>query len=318
MIPVSLRAERRWIVARLETVNGRLTKVPYRADDPSRKASTTDPATWADFETALRAMREHGLLLGFVLGGGFVGVDLDHCVNDGVIEPWAAEIIDLLDSYTEFSVSGTGIHVICRGTLPTGGRRKGQIEVYDAARYFVMTGDVVRVATIEDRTAALAALHARIFGYGPSPDSLAALGVDPNDQRGKENIEPSDLPRPVTCSDDELIALAQHAANGAKFSRLWNGDTSLHGGDDSVADLALCTMLAFWTQCDDERIDRLFRRSKLYRRKWERRDYRKRTISRAVAATGETYQPPVELPDLPLEAETPADMDLTTADVEFI
>ena len=60
--------------------------------------------------------RRLGLLLGFVLGDGFVGVDKDHCRNaeTGAIEPWALAIVEQLDSYTEISVSGTGVHVICR------------------------------------------------------------------------------------------------------------------------------------------------------------------------------------------------------------
>ena len=140
-IPAELRSERRFVVARIEMVNGRLTKVPYCAVEPSRKASSTDPATWADFETARRAVaNDPRLVMGFVLGGGFVGIDLDHCVVNGEIEPWAAEIIAALNSYSELSVSGTGVHIICRGTLPGSGRRKGRIEMYDAARFFVMTG----------------------------------------------------------------------------------------------------------------------------------------------------------------------------------
>lgn len=305
-IPFALRNERRWIVARLERVNGRMTKVPYDASHPTRHASTTDPRSWRDFETARRAVEQDAtLLLGFVLGGGFVGGDWDHCRNPetGVIEPWATTTITMLDSYTETSISGTGVHVICRGKLPAAERHRtgkagkyppvpagSEVEMYDHGRYFVMTGHVIRDSSVEERTPALATLHRSLFG---APASSDVADFDPNDQRGKENITDADVLRPITCSDDELIARITNSGQGEKFSRLWAGDTSLHGGDHSVADLALCTILAFWTQRDAERIDRLFRQSKLCRTKWEHRaDYRGWTISKAIAATAEAYQPP--------------------------
>ena len=142
-VVAGLAAERRWVGARLEPRDGRLTKVPYCASDPSRKASSTDPSTWSDFAMARRTVESGRLpLLGFMLGDGYVGVDLDKCRNaeTGATEPWALEIIELLDSYAEISVSGTGVHIIAKGALPPGGRRKGPIEMYDRARFFVMTG----------------------------------------------------------------------------------------------------------------------------------------------------------------------------------
>src|SRR5215204_5335498 len=87
--------------------------------------------------------------------------------------------------------------------------------------------------------------------------------------------------RSAPLSDEEIIERARAAANGAKFMRLWAGDTSEHGGDDSAADLALLGILGFWTQ-DPAQLDRIFRRSGLYREKWERADYREGTIIQAL------------------------------------
>jgi len=81
------------------------------------------------------------------------------------------------------------------------------------------------------------------------------------------------------------------ARNGASFTKLWNGDTSEYDGDDSRADLALCSMLAFWTGNNQDRIDTLFRQSGLYREKWERKDYREGTIAKAVENNHDTYKP---------------------------
>ena len=63
---------------------------------------------------------------------------------------------------------------------------------------------------------------------------------------------------------------------------LWRGDTSRFGGDHSRADQALCCHLAFWTNYDAERIDRLFRQSALMRPKWDSASYRRATLSKAL------------------------------------
>jgi primase-polymerase (primpol)-like protein len=81
------------------------------------------------------------------------------------------------------------------------------------------------------------------------------------------------MPSPALAelSDDDLIDRAKRARNGDRFTRLWAGNLSDYGGDHSRADAALCCMLAFWSNGDSDRIDRLFRRSGLMRDKWDRR-----------------------------------------------
>jgi putative DNA primase/helicase len=134
-VPAKMRAERRWVLHR--------DKVPYRVGQPHLAASVTDPSTWGTFDAALAdyaAARCDGI--GFVLGDGWVGVDLDKCRDpqSGDIAPKALAVVRGLNSYTEVSPSGTGLHIICRGTLPPGGRRNGGIELYDRDRYFTVTG----------------------------------------------------------------------------------------------------------------------------------------------------------------------------------
>jgi hypothetical protein len=109
------------------------------------------------------------------------------------------------------------------------------------------------------------------------------------EDHGNRNARlPPDFP------DEEIIALCRKAKNAAKFSDLFDaGDTAAYGGDDSSADLALISILAFYTQ-DEEQIDRIFSRSTLYRpEKWGKRsDYRRRTIAKALDLVTETYTPP--------------------------
>jgi hypothetical protein len=73
--------------------------------------------------------------------------------------------------------------------------------------------------------------------------------------------------------DAELLSVAFRGANGARIEALFRGDTSVVPGDRNAADLALCSMLGFYTGDDAARLDRLFRSSSLYRRKWDERHY---------------------------------------------
>ena len=126
------------------------SKIPL---DPrtGRYASITDSLTWGTFEEALRRAEEHGLGVGFVFSSGdpFVGVDLDKCRDpeSGEVAQWAQEIIEELDSYTEVSPSGTGVHIIVKGKLPkslnkTLKERGGKVEMYSQERFFTVTGNV--------------------------------------------------------------------------------------------------------------------------------------------------------------------------------
>jgi hypothetical protein len=94
--------------------------------------------------------------------------------------------------------------------------------------------------------------------------------------------------------NQDILEKARKARNGVKFSALYDrGDTSAYNNDDSFADLALCSMLAFWLQGDFNEIDGYFRRSALYRDKWERSDYRTNTINKAIDnRSGKYYTPP--------------------------
>jgi primase-polymerase (primpol)-like protein len=268
-LPPEIRASRRCVVWRAEVRAGRATKVPYLAACPSRRAAVDDPATWAPFAVALAAV-EAGFAdgVGIVLGAGLVGIDLDH-VRDpatGALDAEAARIVGDLDSYAEVSPSGTGVHVLCRGALPPGGRRRGSIEMYDRARYFTLTGEHVAGTprTLAERTAALAALHRRLFPPPPPPPRRPGGGI-PRD-------------------DAAVLARAHAARNAAKFAALWRGDWSGYASQ-SEADLALASLLAYWVDGDAAAVDRLFRQSGLARPKWDERrgelTYGARTIARA-------------------------------------
>lgn len=271
-IPLELRESPQWVTWKYEVRKGKETKVPYVAGD-ARRADSTDPATWRPFNLAVIHNGRDGIGYVFSEDDGRGGVDLDDCIVNGEIEPWAREIITTFDSYTEVSPSRDGVKIFCRGTKPgskcKSGKnhyRPGQIEMYHSERFFTLTGRHVEGTplTIEDRQAEFEALYWRVFGQ-ESPKSPVV------------NREP------VPLSDLTLIEKARSARNGSEFAQLWEGDISAYPSH-SEADLALCNMLAFWTNGDAARMDRLFRQSGLYRDdKWGiREDYRRRTLQKAI------------------------------------
>jgi len=152
-IPAELRKLRQWVVWKYELNGAKWTKLPYNAETGHR-ASTTNPQTWTSFGNAARAYqhapggvrRYDGVGFVFTADDPYCGVDFDHCFDDvegeKVLQPDAARWVETLATYTEFSVSGGGLHSIARAALSRGGNNHaGGVEIYDRGRYFTFTGD---------------------------------------------------------------------------------------------------------------------------------------------------------------------------------
>lgn len=160
-IPADLTELDQWVLWKRE----RVTKVPYRID--GRRASTTNPADWSEYElVALRFQVEPQYAgIGFVFheSDPFVGIDLDDALEDTTGNPKACirSMVERFgDTYVEVSPSGLGLKIWCRGKLPAaiGGvvlEDGCSIEMYDRARYFTVTGNAFRNAplTVEDHAA---------------------------------------------------------------------------------------------------------------------------------------------------------------------
>ena len=301
-IPEELRARPQWIAwwsvagegRPVRLPNGRSTDVlkvqakPHKLPIDPRTgglAASTRLATWSSVGDALTAVERWSVTgIGFVFAGSdpYTGIDIDNCRNPETsqIAEWVREIIRELNSYTEVSPSGTGVHIIIRGNLPPGKGNQvahydGKVEMFSRARYFTITGIHVDGTPIEilDRQTELLAFHHQLFASRITPDAE----------------EYSAASSSLLASDDELVAKARHAQNGSKFERLWNGQWEGDYPSQSEADLALCCLLAFWTSKDRARMDGLFRGSGLMRKKWLREDYREDTLAKAIAMTDGTW-----------------------------
>ncbi|WP_275737969.1 hypothetical protein [Halorhabdus sp. SVX81] len=294
-IPERLQNREQWICWREETRDGKATKVPIEPGS-DEFASTTDAETWMNFETACREVEREDIEgVGFVFSEAdpFVGVDLDDCRDpDGQLDETARNIVERLDSYTEVSPSGTGVHVIVEGELPDGRNRRGNVELYETARFFTVTGEHIdetptRVAHRQD---ALEAVHREYVREDDSnSERVDAPGSVSPSQRESSGSEPQ-------LDDVEVLERARSAENNRKFEDLWNGRTAGYESH-SEADMALCCLLAFWTGGDRSQIDRLFRQSGLMREKWDAvhyadgSTYGEKTIERAIGTVDEFYDP---------------------------
>ncbi len=264
-IPAELKAHPHWVVWRAETVEGRRTKVPY-APATGRRASVRAPEDWASFEAAWRAYQAGGYDgVGFVLTPDLqiVGIDLDGVVHQDRVRPWAKRLVRALHSYTERSPSGRGLRIFLRGRLPESGKRWGPIEVYAAYRYLTVTG-----ARLEGSPRDLRAPAKR----------LEQVWRELLERQGRRRAAPSQpkraVPPPVQ-DEAEVLERAFRSRVGAEVRTLYEGRWRELGryASQSEADLALASYLVFFAGGDLALADRLFRRSGLYRPKWDEPHY---------------------------------------------
>jgi len=303
-VPAALKEHPRWVTWKYIERDGKPTKCPFDAKTGGM-ASSTDPATWTTFDVALAAFQKSESLAGigfvFVTGGGYCGVDVDNSIDpaSGRLKPWAQEIANRLDSYTEVSPSGTGVKIFIRASKPGTRCRKayhdGEVEIYDTGRFFTVTGRRLPEvsAEVEERQDTLAAIYNQVFGTNGEATRVAGPPHEPPAAASHAPVNPPDAAPRLT--DDAIIKKAcSSRKNGAKFSALWDGQWNNHFNSASEADSSVVFTLAFYTK-DAGQIDRLFRQSRLYRPKWNERHgektYGEITIAKALEMVSGQYQP---------------------------
>lgn len=285
-IPAELKALPQWILWRYEERNGKRTKVPYQQN--GEMAQANNRRTWSTFPTAVKFyMNGNYDGIGFVFSrqDKYIGVDIDKCVVDEKPNSFATEIIDTLDSYTEFSPSGNGIHIIIKGNLPQSvlgsGRKNAKhgLEIYSHRRFFTFTGNRENSNdVVYERTDELAEIFEKYF--------------DDSDIQGRVNLAEFEKDE-IKHSNEQLWEMMFRSRNGDEIRSLYNGN--LVKDDHSASDLALCNHLAFWTGKSSTRMDTMFRESALMRDKWDvihftdtNETYGERTIATAISSTTST------------------------------
>lgn len=231
-------------------------------------AKSNSPQTWTDFESALRYADKYCMDgLAFVLTEGIVFVDIDEYQNKSDEIKCILIALSLeLDTYTETSVSGKGMHFLCKGKLPKNARKRRDeygLEMYDTLRFVCVTGNVLGEKK-------------------PLADLSDKIGDINLRYMGKPIEHKPAIRRQATQTDKAIIERISKSVQGEKFQKLYSGDWSGYASQSS-ADFAFVRMLTIWTQ-DESQIDSIFRTSGLYREKWDKHGgyYGRRTIQRAL------------------------------------
>ena len=310
---------KQWVAFRKVPKNGEISKPPInihtgtgeRWNTPEGMGTHEEAYTYAIMHSliaSIPSMNTGGIGFVFTENDCYAGIDLDHVLKNGKLTPEAEEIVALMDTYTELSLSGDGLHLIFKLSqsldslgldithkLPLGA--DSRIEIYDRAKYFTVSdkpyGEVKPIAertqqcrqvcakfcvkpknTETQATTPTTATERSIssINWKYNPANYHPAGFSPVDTRTRSQ----DLP------DSELWQRMFDSEHGRDIKALYDGDTSAYGNDHSSADLALCSYLNYWTNGDTSRIDRMFRQSGLMRDKWERKDYRDMAIARAL------------------------------------
>ena len=268
-IPDELKKTKNWVCW---VGSDKIPKNPYTGGN----AQSNNPQTWGTFEDAVKACEKyHFDGLGFEFAPPYFGVDLDKCLEN---TDFCDEFVETLQSYAEISKSGTGLHIICKGKLPDGARRKGNVEMYSSGRYFICTGNLYNpvYTQIKNCTETIKILHSKYL-----PASVP-----------KAEFKHYEV---VNLEDQEVIDKARNCKTGQLFNMLYGGNWEGLFPSQSEADLALCNQLAFWTGRNETQMDRIFRTSGLMREKWDKKrgssTYGAITISKACASCMDVYQP---------------------------
>jgi primase-polymerase (primpol)-like protein len=282
--PSELIALDQWVVWRLVKRSGKLTKVPYQAG--GAPASTTKKASWSSCQDAMLAYGADASLdgVGFVFSADdpYVGIDLDKCrdPDTGMVEPWATEILNSIKTYTELSPSGKGFHLIGKGKLPSTGKRKDRVEMYDSGRYFTVTGDRCSADGVgaENVQTSLLRLHGETFGVATKAFA-----------RKKAANDPSASAVPTKAGDLAVVGQILASSDKKSFEVLSVGDWAVAGYESqSEADLALAGILARHAGQQPDQIDRIFRTTGLMREKWDEmrgaQTYGAMTIEKALSS----------------------------------
>ncbi|WP_154836187.1 phage/plasmid primase, P4 family [Staphylococcus pasteuri] len=286
-IPYELKELDQWCCFKIEKVkNGRFTKRPYNPIT-SDMAKSNDDTTWVSFDEAVEHSSQYDGI-GFFFKQPYVGIDLDKVGNE--IEEYlqnpetdnvVGEFINVLETYAEISPSGTGIHLITKGELPPKGRRRGNVEIYDTGRFFTMTGK-------------------HIGGYnGINEDEYGQLNFLHNKYIAKPEPEKQKINKTKGFGNDltpeEIIDIAKKSKNSLRFITLYEGDWSQFYSSQSEADMAFANDLAFWTARDPYKMDEIFRKSNLYRDKWDEQrgddTYGNITINNAIESCQNEFVP---------------------------
>lgn len=263
--------------------NGKITKVPFAAKGGVTGTNDEYSSTWVTHEDAFAVKEKyHAAGLGFKLPQGYFFLDIDH---RDLSDPLVQTLLARFDSYVEYSVSGSGIHIYGKcdfSQLPTFKDKRGVLRLDN--RYYQKNSKIDLELYVGGITNRFAAYTGNVIVDKPLNDcTKAVLTTLKTEMRKSEKINYS-AKRDGDREIFDIVCNLRKQKNGEKFKKLYDEGNFSDYGSQSEADAALCALIAFRTGPDPEAIDTIFRGSALYRGKWDRDDYRDGTIRVGIEA----------------------------------
>lgn len=311
----ALAAYRRFICYKLVWMpeKGKHDKVPvdYKS---GHAANAHDEGIQINWEKAIAASemlgKEFGVGYVFTAADGFFFLDIDACLVDGAWSEVALRLLGMLPgAAVEVSVSGKGLHIFGRGTIPAHGCKNIplHLELYHEGRFVALTGSGAIGNAGLDCSAGLAAIVAEYF------PAAAEAAFDWSDLHIPADQDEALIARMITSR-----SVYSFFGDKAAFADLWFAkadvltrnypDSGTRTYDASSVDMAICQHLAFWTRKDCARMWRILWNSecKLRRQKWhDRPEYVRDTILTACARQTEVLSEKMQpvLPGAPAPAQ---------------
>lgn len=198
-IPADLAQRQQWVLWRFEWSEKRTAwqKVPYYPMGGRRtgdQGSDRDRMRLATLNVARTAFERKqgmegawaGVGFAFLPGDGLMGIDLDKHVDaaTGEMTDRCKNIIQAFHTFTEISVSGTGVHLYLKGHTETNKSNDIGVEMFCESQFFIVTGKHVPGTPLDVAQADEAAvrrMHATINEakekYKPQKPASAAQHV---------------------------------------------------------------------------------------------------------------------------------------------
>nr|WP_300834399.1 AAA family ATPase [uncultured Acetatifactor sp.] len=300
-------------------------KVPYNPSTGQR-ARVDHPEDFAPLDGTMTAFQSGSYSgIGILITGNLCAIDIDNCIDDnGQLSLMAADVVNRMQAYTEISPSGRGLRILFVINQPVDkdmyyvNNPDIHMEIYtdSTKKYVTLTGNTIVPAQLEWRSPQLQIV---LDKYMRRPKPLPKPVPAPPNTDGETIRLPQPAPPPTQAPNapEQLERLAQlvvykatAARNGSEFTALMNGDTTAYKGDESAADLAFCNKLAFWTQKNPALMDYIFRKSRLFRDKWDRptggSTYGAITIQHAIDGTEKVYSGNIALTPMGIAIEPPS------------
>jgi len=288
-IPYEFKKEERWCLYKIIQRDGKNTKLPLKPN--GKPAISNDKTTWFSYEACIAALnRNIGDGLGFMLGDGYIGIDIDK-VSDDIMEysmdyhvnSMTADFLREISTYAEISPSKTGLHFIGKGEVPGERKRYKNLEIYDKDRFFTVTGNVIKD---RDRNKVInidSELKPLYEKYMPKINKISAENkISPTltFYKGEQDIL------------DKLFYRGYFSYTGEDLRQIYYGNYESYFNSQSEADFFMLGRLLYYTS-DTEKAISLMENSGLKREKWYKRrgatDYIHYIANKAIASINQFY-----------------------------